>query len=51
MKEALIAFLAELLVNVGLKLFNHLKSNHAEGDSFGTTEERMREKLRKEGWI
>lgn len=51
MKEFL-AILAALLVDVLIKVIEKLRSGeqHFEGYTTGTTENRLREKARKDGW-
>lgn len=45
-----ISLIASILADVILRLFRKGGQKHTEGYSDGTTEERLKEKARKDGW-
>jgi hypothetical protein len=45
------AFLVSLIKEIVFAVIEKMKPGHVAGRSDGTTEDRLKEKLRKKGWI
>lgn len=44
------AFLIDLIVSVVFRILEKLKLRHVSGYSDGTTEEKLKDKIKKDGW-
>ena len=48
--KALIATIVSVLAEVLIKVIKKIRPRHVEGYSDGTTEKRLKDKIRRDGW-